>query len=277
MKKIVILLVFTLFLLSCSVNNKEVEKTIKKFNNENIEKKQINKIKKFNIKEIDKNDIRKKTEYIINFTWIQDMYYNKPENLSLLLTYINNLKYQWFIEKKEKDYAKIIIDLWMNYIDNIENNNIQLNKYWKTVSFSMLLQNIGNSFELLWKTDRAIEYYNKSANTNKKNYKSYLYISHLYLKLWKKEMSSFYIQKAIMVIKDSKLIDKNNNLIQIIWINDYYWGYLELWIIYKILWNKKESEKNFIKVEEIMKKSTFSNNYEKNKTLIEIELIKNTF
>jgi len=265
MKKIVILLVLTFLLTSCFWEKKEV--VVKKETKET-------EIKNSFLNTIPKGDIRNNTKYSENFIWLQNSYFNKNNDIWLLLSYIWNLEYQWFDEKKEKEYAEIIIKMWEEFIKKVDKKEIKLKDYEKTYLLPLLYNKIWNNYEIIEKNNEAITFYQKSINLNNNYYKSLIYLWNLYKKIWEKEKYDDSFEKVIKIIKSKKEIENIENNFKIFKNN--YWWYTDLWVIYKILWNNKLSKVNFDKAENIINnnKDIYINEYEYKKMLFNFNKIK---
>ena len=270
MRKIFLILILTLLLTSCFWQK---ETAIKESNEkqENTKNIQENKNKEILV-QISENDIRSKTKYLVNFTWIQTKYFNNNKDIWLLLSYIWNMEYQGYIEKKEKEYAKIIVAMWEEFIKQSTKNK-ELKQYDKTILISKLFKIIWNNYEVLWENKKAIESYKKSIKKNPNNYKNYIDLWNLYKNIGEKEKSKEVFIKVKEVIKNTKIIEKTNNLINIIGKDDYYWGYMDLGLIYMILWDVEKSQSYLKKAKKIIDEGTFLNNYEKGKDLMKFKNI----
>ena len=260
MKKIILISIAILILSSCGLKEKEIIENIPPVIND-VKNTEIEKLYLDNeeIEEIKINDIREKTEYGEDSQWINRMYYENNENIDLLIIYMNDLKYQWVLEKNEKEYAKIIIMVAMDFIKE----NIKLKEYEKTLLFPRLLRIIWNNFEILWESDKAILAYKEAVLKNKDDYKSYIDLGNIYKKNQEEEKANEAFKNAANIIKDKKIIEEINEVFKI--YDENFWGYTDLWIIYKLLWENQKSEEAFAKAKNIIENFSILNEYERNK------------
>jgi len=265
MKKIFLILILGLLLTSCFWWKWDVESSDK------IKKDTVKVENKKNaLTLITENDIRNKTEYTVNFSWLQSMYFNDSQNIWLLLSYFWNMEYQWILEKKEKEYAKIIVEMWEEFIKQDKENIDKWAKEISNLKLSKLLRVIWQNYEKLWKNDLAIEYYNQSAETNLNNYKVLIDLWNIYINNHKQNKALKSFKEAKEIIKNNKIIKKINKDFEKYDTN--FWWYTDLGIIYKLYWKNKKSKESFQAAIDILKNSwDHINKYEKNKLLINLD------